>query len=168
MQPPIFSKPVLRVPVFRILICWLALCAGLGAQPSLTSEAALERVLKVTPAHSEWFAPAFLAQVPTAQIAQIVKQYIGQYGAFQRAEGTAPAHGLPRSGSFPARIALNTDGQIVGLWFGVAEPLKPASLEDGMAAFAKLPGKVSLTVLEDGKPRAALHPDEPLAVGSDV
>lgn len=163
------STPRLSIVLMTCMsLTGYCLTATLAAQPTLTPEAAaLVRMLKTTPAQADWFAPEFLAQVQPSQIDQIVKQYTGQFGPFQHAEGSAPSFTVYlEHGTFPAKIVLNADGKISGLWFGLAEPLKPVSLDDTVGSFAKLPGKVSVTVLEEGKPRASLHPDDPLAVGS--
>jgi len=147
-----------------VLACSISFVA---AQPSITPEQALARMLQQTPAQAGWFAPNFLAQVPIAQVDAIVKQYAGALGAFQRADATADGFTLVMErGTAPAKIHLDAEGRIDGLWFGLPQPAKPMSLEDGMKELSALPGKVSAVVMEDGKPLAALHPEDALAVGS--
>jgi beta-lactamase class A len=147
-----------------LLACSFSLVA---AQPSITPEKALARVLQQTPAQAGWFAPNFLAQIPMAQVDAIVKQYTGAIGAFQRADATADGFTLVMErGTAPAKIHLDTEGRIDGLWFGPPQPTKPMSLEDGMKEFSGLPGRVSVVVLEEGKPLASVHPEDALAVGS--
>jgi len=147
-----------------LLACSFSLVA---AQPSITPEKALARVLQQTPAQTGWFAPNFLAQIPMAQVDAIVKQYTGAIGAFQRADATADGFTLVMErGTAPAKIHLDTEGRIDGLWFGPPQPTKPMSLEDGMKEFSGLPGRVSVVVLEEGKPLASVHPEDALAVGS--
>jgi beta-lactamase class A len=147
-----------------LLACSFSLVA---AQPSITPEKALARVLQQTPPQAGWFAPNFLAQIPMAQVDAIVKQYTGAIGAFQRADATADGFTLVMErGTAPAKIHLDTEGRIDGLWFGPPQPTKPMSLEDGMKEFSGLPGKVSVVVLEEGKPLASVHPEDALAVGS--
>jgi beta-lactamase class A len=139
----------------------------LSAQASITPQQALARVLQQTPAQAAWFAPNFLAQVPITQVDAIVKQYTGTLGAFQRADATPDGFTLVmEKGTAPAKIHLDAEGRIDGLWFGLPAPSKPASLEDSMRDLSALPGKVSALVLEDGKPLASLHPEDALAVGS--
>jgi beta-lactamase class A len=137
------------------------------AQSPLTPDAALARILQQSPAQADWFDPAFLAQIPTTQIDQIVTQYKTQLGDFQQSTATSDGFTVTmEKGTFPAKIVLSAEGKIAGLWFGSPEPLHAASLDDTLKEFAKLPGKVSVAITEDGKLRASLHPDDPLAVGS--
>lgn len=155
---------IIRNATGLFLLCISTFCL---AQQSITPEQALARVLQQTPAQSSWFAPAFLAQIPAAQIDAVVKQYTGTLGAFQRADATPDGFTLVmEKGTAPARIHLDSEGRIDGLWFGLPQPSKPASLNDTMKDLAALPGKVSAVVLEEGKPLASLHPDDALAVGS--
>ena len=122
-----------------LLACSFSLVA---AQPSITPEKALARVLQQTPPQAGWFAPNFLAQIPMAQVDAIVKQYTGAIGAFQRADATADGFTLVMErGTAPAKIHLDTEGRIDGLWFGPPQPTKPMSLEDGMKEFSGLPGR---------------------------
>jgi beta-lactamase class A len=147
-----------------LVLLSVSLCA---AQASITPQQALARVLQQTPAQAAWFAPNFLAQVPITQVDAIVKQYINTLGAFQRADATADGFTLAmEKGTAPAKIHLDAEGRIDGLWFGLPAPAKPASLDDSMKNLSALPGKVSAVVLEDGKPLASLHPEDALAVGS--
>lgn len=158
---------VLRRLAFALFTCILSLTEMFAQQPALTPEAALARVLQVMPAQADWFTSQFVGQVPTPKIDDIVKQYTGQFGAYRHVEGTPSNYTVYlERGTFPAKIALDADGRIAGLWFGLAEPLQGVSLDDSLAKLGKLPGKVSVTIWEDGKPRASLHPDDALAVGS--
>jgi beta-lactamase class A len=143
-------------------------CVSFGAaQQSITPQQALARVLQQTPAQAAWFAPNFLAQIPMTQIDAIVKQYTGTLGAFQHADATADGFSLVmEKGTTPAKIHLDAEGRIDGLWFGLPVPAKPASLDDSMKALAALPGKVSAVVLENGRLLASLHHEDALAVGS--
>jgi beta-lactamase class A len=49
---------------------------------------------------------------------------------------------------------------------GQAQSLRAVPLEDSIKPFSQLPGKVALVVIDGGKTRASLNPDQPLAVGS--
>ncbi len=64
----------------------------------------------------------------------------------------------------PARIALDADGRIAGLWFGPSQTA--GDIDTQVAAIKALPGRTSLLVLTDGKPIAAYDAETPLAVGS--
>jgi beta-lactamase class A len=150
--------------VAALILCLPAL---LAAQAPLTPPQALARILQQTPAQPDWFAPNFLAQIPIAKVDGIVKQYITTLGAFQHADATSDGFTLVMErGTAPAKIHLDADGRIDGLWFGVPAPSKAASLDDSIKELSALPGKVSALILEDGKPLASLHPDDALAVGS--
>ncbi|UWZ84734.1 serine hydrolase [Occallatibacter riparius] len=137
------------------------------AQTSITPQQVLARVLQQTPAQAAWFAPVFLAQIQPAQVDAIVKQYTGTLGAFQRADATSDGFTLVmEKGTAPAKIHLDAEGRIDGLWFGAPSPSKPVSLEDAMKEISTLPGKSAALVLEEGKPLVSLHPEDALAVGS--
>jgi beta-lactamase class A len=149
----------------RALQVVLVLLASALAQ-TLEPQQALERLFTLRPAKAEWFAPTFLSQVSPAQIDQIIGQLEAQLGKYRsvRPEGQDFVVELEK-GLLPTKIALDPQGRIAGLLFQAPRP-KVNSLEDALAGFRSLPGKVSVLVLENGQPRALLNPDEPLAVGS--
>lgn len=150
---------------FALLV--LGMGAFAAAQQSITPEQALARVMQQTPAQEAWFAPSFLAQIPIAKVNEIVKQYEGTLGAFVRADASADGFTLVmEKGTAPSKIQLDGEGRIDGLWLGLPEPTKPASLDDSMKALGALPGRVSALVLAEGSLLASLHPDDALAVGS--
>ena len=153
------------------LIPVLSFCALLPGvaqtTPPITPEQAIARLFGPGPVQAAWFDPNFLAHIPVTQIQQIVGQYTSQNGKFQRVEKTPDGYTVfMERASFPAKAALNAQGQFVLLWFGLAQSLHPGSLDDSVRPFSQLAGKVSLVVVEDGKTLASLNPDEPLAVGS--
>jgi beta-lactamase class A len=140
---------------------------GRAQQQPLTPQQALARILQQSPAQADWFAPKFLAQIPVARIDAIVQQYTAALGRFQRAEATADGFTVVMEhGTAEAKIHLDEQGRIDGLWFGAPQTDKAESLDDIMKEMGGLPGKVSALVLEDGKPLASVHPDEALGVGS--
>ena len=149
-----------------VLIVSLALSAF--SQQSPLPQTALERLFKQAPASPAWFDTNFLAQVPIERVNAIIQQYTQQNGAFQKA--TANPDGsytvTLAHATVPARIVLNAEGRITGLWFGYPAPIQAISLDTVIAQFARLPGKVSVLVTEENKPLASLHSDEALAVGS--
>src|SRR5690606_38014009 len=65
----------------------------------------------------------------------------------------------------PARIVLDTDGRITGLFF---EPpvMTSGGIDTHVGAIAELPGHTSVLVTRGGKDVAVHEPDAPLAVGS--
>jgi beta-lactamase class A len=170
-RPEIWPQPW-KDMTLKCLVAFLALSlvpfAAIAQAPSsITPEQAIARVLGPGPIQSVWFDPAFLAQVPIAQVQQVVDQYTSQSGKFQRIDKSDDGYTvfLERA-SFPAKAALNPRGQFTMLWFGNAQPLHAVPLEDSIKPFSQLPGKVALVVEADGTVRASLNPDQPLAVGS--
>jgi beta-lactamase class A len=148
------------------LLMSLAATALTQTAQSITPEEALTRLLTGGPVQAAWFDASFLAQVPAAQVQQIVDQYTAQGGRFARVTGSGHEFTVfLEKASFPSKAYLNAQGQFTGLWFGAEQPVY-ASFDDSLKPFSELPGKAALLVLEDGKVRGSLHPDEPLAVGS--
>jgi beta-lactamase class A len=149
-------------------VFFLAPVAAIAQAPSsIAPEQAIVRVFGPGPIQSSWFDSGFLAQVSVAQIQQVVDQYTSQSGKFQRIEKDTDGYTvfLERA-SFSAKAALNPQGQFTMLWFGNAQPLHAVPLEDSIKPFSQLPGKVALIVTSGGTIRAALNPDQALAVGS--
>lgn len=75
-----------------ILTMLIALMVGTGyvSCNSLTPEERLSQVFTSDTFNADWFAPAFLAQVPVNQLEVVIKQYLDILGSYQRAEGMAP------------------------------------------------------------------------------
>ncbi|GAB4350941.1 MAG: serine hydrolase [Leptolyngbyaceae cyanobacterium] len=133
---------------------------------SMTPKSALERLFNATSIEAEWFAPTFLAQVPIAQVQQIIASIKAELRTYQGVESEGEDYRIVfERGFVPTKISLNANGQISGLFFQPAR-LKVGQLSDIVAAFKALPGQVSLLVLEDGTERIAFHAHQPLAVGS--
>jgi beta-lactamase class A len=158
---------MLRLVARLSFLVLLGLNLSAIAQPSMTPQEALTRVMKESPARADWFDLSFLTQIKPSQIDEIVHQLTGQLGPFQRVEGTKPNFTVVlERGTVPAKITLNSDGLIIGLWFGPPEALKPAGVDETLKEFQKLPGKVAVLVTEDGKPRTSQNADTAMAVGS--
>jgi beta-lactamase class A len=131
----------------------------------ISPTSALERAFKTTPAQ-DWFTPQFLAAVPVEQIRAIITQLSQDLGTFQSIQPEGEGFAIQFSGGMlPAQISLTDDGKISGLLFGTPIP-KVTSLEDAIAPFKKLPGKVSLIVLEGKTTRVSLNPTLSPGVGS--
>ncbi len=131
----------------------------------ISPTSALERFFKTTPSN-DWFTPQFLAAFPVEQIRAIITQLSQDLGTFQSIQPDGEGFAIQFSGGMiPAQISLTDDGKISGLLFGSPIP-KVTSLEDAIAPFKKLPGKVSLIVLEGKTTRASLNPTLSLGVGS--
>ncbi len=150
---------------------WLALMVfGLlfvGAQAPLTPQAALERLFTQRPAQAEWFAPVFLQQVPLAQVELILQQLTGALGRYEGVEPDGPNFRVNfERGVVPAQISLDTQGRIQGLFFRPAQPKTALTPEQILAEYRKLPGQVSVLVLEGERERLNLYAEAVLAVAS--
>jgi beta-lactamase class A len=132
-----------------------------------TPEAALERLLSADKPSPEWFAPSFLGAIPITRVAAILDEMHASDGRFKsaRRDGSAWAVELER-GSARAEVTLDSEGRFTR-WLIVPEtPPKTLSLEEALADFRKLPGKVSVLVTGDRADEGSIDPDAPLAVGS--
>lgn len=148
----------------RALAIVLLTGLALGQMPSPVE--ALERLFTVRPAQAAWFTTSFLQQVPVALVDQVISALEAQLGQYLevRAEDDGFVVSFEK-GEVPALIVLDPEGRIAQLRFLTPRP-RFASLEQALAAFRELPGKVSLLVLRNGQELAGLNPDESLAVGS--
>lgn len=117
--------------------------------------------------YASLFDGSFLAQVPEPQIVQIVRQYVSALGEYRNAVGASGTYDLIfERGKAPSRIAVNAEGKIAGLWFGLWT-LFDDSPEKLLSEFRALEGTVSLCVVKNGTETVLeLSPDVPLAVGS--
>lgn len=152
------------------LACAVVACvvtfSGSSGPQAIAPRAALERLFVAERLSAEWFAPALLAEAPLARIEQIVAGLKRAHGAFQRVEEDGPDFLVVLERAVvPTRMALDAGGRIAGLFFLPARP-RVAGLQDAVRALQALPGRTSLLVLEDGRDRAAVNADAPLAVGS--
>lgn len=156
---------LVRVLLFSLILS-LAPAPGAAAAGPSPSEV-LARLFTDRPVQAEWFAPAFLAQVPAAQVEAIIANLLETFGPFEAVQlDGARFLVLLEEAEIPSHVALDDQGAIVGLFFETPRPRSGATLEEAVAPFRELPGRVSLLVVENGLPIAAIDPDEPLAVGS--
>ena len=169
------------------LILVLLVCLGLNgpayaqqeASPALRSRAdQVVALLRGQGDPAEMFTPAFLAQVPVAQLRTISQQLVSQYGAVQgleRLDAASPQAGVMHVTLARAalRIQILVEPQpphrISGLLVTGAD-MRGDSLTGIIDEIRALPGQTTVSVarLGDGAPEllAALEPDRPLAVGS--
>lgn len=136
--------------------------------PPLTPQAALERLFTTTPAQADWFAPAFLAQVPLTQVESILSQLPSTLGSYERVQPSGDGFVVVFSqGTVLAHISLDSQGRIAGLTYGEATYADPAqAISQAVSSLQALPGDVSLLVQENGQETLNLNADQPLAVGS--
>lgn len=124
------------------------------------------------------FAPAFLAQVPEAQVRAVISQLTAQYGAV-RGLGRIAAQ-APQAGAIDVEFERATvhmsltveprpPYRITGLLVTGAD-VRGDSIEALIAEIRALPGQANVAVarLGDGAPAlvASADPDRPLAIGS--
>jgi beta-lactamase class A len=137
-----------------------------SSAPPLTPEQVLERLATTERPSAEWFAPEFLKAVPLSNFEAVATQVRAVSGAFKdvRAEDGHWLLEFERA-SWRADLTLDAQGRVAGL---LVKPLevKTATLEEALADFRNLPGKVSVLVSGDGADLGAIEPDLPLAVGS--
>lgn len=193
-QKPLLGDPIMPITANVIhratrltrslFLCWLivfstawfALSTPAQASPRptmsspssthpLSPEAALERLWTAPQIQREWFADSFLNQIPVTP-EQIIGQLRDSLGAFRSIQPETNGYRVRFDrGSLKATIALNSSGQIVSLFFQEIQGGAIAPSE-AIQQLQTLPGRANFLVLEDGQERAALHADQPLAVGS--
>ena len=126
----------------------------------------MERLFASDAAEEAWFTDAFLAQVPLERMDSIVAQIVGDFGAVVGVEGERPPFRLVfERGVATVQIALDESRRIAGLLITELAPIA-SDLESAASNLEPLPGTLSWLVTIDGQARAAMAPDEPLAVGS--
>lgn len=165
------------------LVMLIGLAPSVAAQqpPSAELRAGAERVvalLRGEAAPADVFTPAFLAQVPEAQVYAIIQQLGAQYGAAQRLAG------IEAQSATMGVIHIETERATLHMNLGI-EPAPPHRITnllltgadlrgDSMAAvlaeMSALPGQASMAVarLGEGAPTltGSIQPERPLAIGS--
>lgn len=133
---------------------------------TLTPREALARLFTAEQIDAGWFTPEFLAQVPASQVQQLVASFKATLGTYQDVEESGGQFTVRFSGGVvPARISLDAEGRIQGLFFST--PRTTSGGPDAIAErFRELPGQVSVLVIENGQDRVAMNADRQGAVGS--
>ena len=135
-----------------------------GAVPR--EEQVILDLLGPNPVTAEQFTPEFLAQVPLAQVEQLLSQIKTTIGAPEEVREAQDGYEVEtRTHTMPVQITLDADGRISSLLFR-APVQRNASVADIAAQFDDLEGTVSYLVLRDGEVLAEREADTPLAVGS--
>ncbi|WP_119673239.1 serine hydrolase [Deinococcus sp. RM] len=121
------------------------------------------------PFDASLFAPSFLAAVPEAQLRALLDDVTAQFGALKDVQIGAQIAALifERGQLNVTQFSLDDQGRVTGLVIAPPPPVF-TSLDEARAAFAALPGQVSLLLQEVGAPApaVALNVTRPLAVGS--
>jgi beta-lactamase class A len=168
-----------------ILTAWAALlflsgpAAAQEPSPALRDRAdGLVAMIRTQSDPAALFSPAFLAQVPPAQIRTIATQLVGQYGAVRGLGPIRPRS--PESGQIDVEFERATvhmtlvvdarEPHLIGGLLITGADMRGDSMAAILAEVRALPGQTGLAVarLGDGPPaiEASLEPDRPLAIGS--
>lgn len=143
----------------------LVLAPAAGQAQQVTPQSAVERLFQADASSPDWFAQAFLAQVPPEKIDEILRDLHARYGAFVSATADGEGFTVHLEGAdVPTRIALDPQGRIVGLFFQA--PIPTAGLDAQVAAISALPGQTAVLVTSGDEVVAERDPETPLAVGS--
>lgn len=148
------------------LLVVIAVSSGLVMAQPVTPEQVLKQIFTAETVSGDWFSAAFLAQVPAAQLNDIIEQYRAALGTLEDVQGNAPVFRLTFSkGYVTSQVVLDNAGRVAGFFLGPPEP-RVSGLDNALDGFRKLPGKVSVLVVSQAGVLAGLNPDLPLAVGS--
>jgi len=168
--------------IFALLIC-LGLCGPARAQQEASAalRSRTDQVVGLLRGQGDpiaMFTPAFLAQVPPAQIRAIGQQVLAQYGAvrgLERLDAGSPQSGVMHVALERATLHIQivvepqAPNRIAGLLITGAD-MRADSLAAIIAEIRALPGRTSVAIarLGDGAPAmlATLEPEQPLAIGS--
>src|SRR5829696_10071379 len=127
---------------------YLPLLGSQGEQDS--PKALLERLLTSQQVQEEWFAPFFLTKISISQIDQLLTNLRDALGAYLRVQEIDDEYLIVfERGVAPAKIALNQEGQITGLFFRPPQP-NDFDMRRVLEEAESLSDRVSLLVLEDG------------------
>jgi beta-lactamase class A len=158
-----------------------ALPAAAQQAPSAQLQARADQVVALLRGQgdpAEMFTPAFLAEVPPAQLRTIAQQLASQYGAVQaleRLDAASPQAGVMHVTLERATLHIQilvepqAPNRIGGLLVTGAD-MRGDSLAAIVGEIRALPGQATIGVarLGEGAPEmlASLEPDRPLAIGS--
>lgn len=141
--------------------------AAAAAPAKVTAESALARLFTTPDVQDAWLAPVFSAKVSASKLKTMLASLTNGLGSFARVETDGRSYrAIFANGVIPARIHLDDDGRIDGLFFSSPEMSRPRPPSEIARDIAALPGKVSILVTTDGKPVVSHAPDAELAVGS--
>ncbi|TGE00526.1 serine hydrolase [Methylobacterium nonmethylotrophicum] len=101
-----------------------------------------------------------------SRVTEILRALTDRNGPFEALTGAQEGFTVRlRDAEVPARIGLDGEGRIQGLFFHPAVPVS-GGIEDHVRAIAALPGCAAVLVASEGQVRAEHAADRPLAVGS--
>lgn len=137
------------------------------AQQLEGGRAALDQILRGRLA-AEYFAPSFLSEIPAEELAALMDNLEAEYGAYQGVKVTGRGWTAQfERGEVPVSgFQVDREGRVILLQFQPTVTF--TDLDEARAAFAALPGEVSLLVrpLDGGNQGVSLNAGQYLAVGS--
>jgi beta-lactamase class A len=162
-----------------LLLLWSGVAAAQEPSPELRQRIGeLATLLRGQGDPATLFTPAFLAQVPAAQVRAIGTQLAGQYGAIRGEARITPVSASAARFDFDferATVHMNVSldpapPHLVNGWFITGADMTGDSFDAVVAEVSALPGTTGFAVarLGDGAPvmLASIGPDRPLAIGS--
>ncbi len=178
-------KNILFLCIFLIFGC---VASFAGDNADLTPEEAFGRIFaKDNTGISSMFTEELLKTVTEKRLFEIIKFYKDELGSYQKVETAKEGFKLLfEKGTVPARLSVNANNLISGIWFGVPEKTED-SFAEIIEAFKKSPDRTSVCLMryqfpapaeagtdlskaqiEAIKPEtvAELNPDQPMAIGS--
>jgi hypothetical protein len=113
------------------------------------------------------FHQSFLEQIPAGKVIEILKLYKNKLGSLKQVTGKDGDYTLIFvEGTAPAKIELNDDHKIIGLWFG-NWTINQDTADKIITEFKNIAGLVSFCVIKDNQETVlAYNENKPLAVGS--
>jgi len=169
----------MRTWLALLLLLWSGLAAAQEPSPELRQRIGeLATVLRGQGDPAALFTPAFLAQVPAAQVRAIATQLAGQYGAIRGQARITPVSASAARMDFEferATVHMNVSldpaaPHLINGWFITGAEMTGDSFDAVIAEVSALPGTTGFAVarLGDGAPAmlASIGPDRPLAIGS--
>jgi beta-lactamase class A len=162
-----------------LLLLWSGLAAAQEPSPELRARIGeLATVLRGQGDPAALFTPAFLAQVPAAQVRAIATQLAGQYGAIRGEARITPVSASAARMDFEferATVHMNLSldpapPHLINGWFITGADMTGDSFAAVIAEVSALPGATGFAVARLGGDApvmlASIGPDRPLAIGS--
>lgn len=169
----------MRKWLVALLLFWSGLAVAQEPSPELRARIGeLATVLRGQGEPATLFTPAFLAQVPAAQVRAIGTQLAVQYGAIRGEARITPVSASAARMDFEferATVHMNLSldpapPHLINGWFITGADMTGDSFDAVIAEVSALPGVTGFAVarLGDGAPvmLASIGPDRPLAIGS--
>jgi len=127
----------------------------------------LDRLFKTDNEVEKYFDQSFLKQVPSDKIIEILNTYRTELGQLQEVTRNSDGYMLVfANGTEPAKIVLNNDNKIIGLWFG-NWTLNEDTADRIISELKALEGNISISVIKNNENNVLTYNgDRKMAVGS--